>query len=129
MTGAIMAFIDYLRKEGLTKDIDFLQEASGFMYQQMIYLEAEDVIGVGRYERTPERQTLRNGTRERQLETQVGEIKVKIPKLRQGSNFPSILEPRCRSEEALLSVVQEAYILGVSTCKMDKLIKHWDCMG
>lgn len=129
MTDSIMAFIDYLHKEGLTEDIDFLREASGFMYQQLIDLEAEEVIGAGRYERTPERQTHRNGTRERQLETRVGEINVKIPKLRQGSYFPSILEPRKRSEEALLAVVQEAYILGVSTRKMDKLIKAMGLTG
>lgn len=129
MTDTIMAFIDYLRKEGLTEDIDFLREASGFMYQQLIDLEAEEVIGARRYERTPERQTHRNGTRERQLETRVGDITVKIPKLRQGSYFPSMLEPRKRSEEALLSVVQEAYILGVSTRKMDKLIKTMGLQG
>ncbi len=124
-----MAFIDYLRKEGLTKDIDFLREASGFMYQQLIDLETEEVIGARRYERTPERQTHRNGIRERQLETRVGDITVKIPKLRQGSYFPSMLEPRKRSEEALLSVVQEAYILGVSTRKMDQLIKTMGLHG
>ena len=129
MTDTIMAFIEYLRKEELTEDIDFLREASGFMYQQLIDLEAEEVIGAGRYERTPERQTHRNGTRERQLETRVGEITVKIPKLRKGSYFPGILEPRKRSEEALLAVVQEAYILGVSTRKMDKLIKAMGLQG
>jgi len=129
MTESIMAFIDYLRKEGLTEDIDFLQKASEFMYQQLIDLEAEEVIGARRYERTPERQTHRNGTRERQLETRIGEINVKIPKLRQGSYFPSIMEPRKRSEEALLAVVQEAYILGVSTRKMDKLIKALGLQG
>ena len=98
-------------------------------YKQLIDLEAEEVIGARRYERTPERQTHRNGTRERQLETRVGEITVKIPKLRQGSYFPSILEARKRSEEALLAVVQEAYILGVSTRKMDKLIKAMGLQG
>jgi len=129
MTDSIIAFIDYLRKEDLVEDIGFLKKASEFMYQQLIELEAEEVIGAGRYERSPERQTHRNGTRERQLETRVGEITVKIPKLRQGSYFPSILEPRKRSEEALMAVVQEAYILGVSTRKMDKLIKTMGLQG
>jgi transposase-like protein len=124
-----MAFIGYLRKKGLTEDIDFLRKASEFMYQQLIDLEAEEVIGAGRYERTPKRQTHRNGTRERQLETRVGEMTVKIPKLRQGSYFPSILEPRKRSEEALLAVIQEAYILGVSTRKMDKLVQSMGLEG
>lgn len=129
MTDSIIAFINYLRKQDLVEDIDFLKKASEFMYQQLIDLEAEEVIGAGPYERTPERQTYRNGTRERQLETRIGEITVNIPKLRQGSYFPSILEPRKRSEEALLAVVQEAYILGVSTRKMDKLVKAMGLTG
>lgn len=115
MTDSIMAFVEYLRKEDLTKDIDFLREATEFMYQQLIDIEAEEVIGAERYERTPDRQTYRNGTRERNLETRVGELALKIPKMRKGSYLPSLLEPRKRSEEALLAVVQEAYIQGVST--------------
>jgi transposase-like protein len=105
MTDSIITFINYLRKKDLVEDIDFLKKASDFMYQQLIDLEAEEVIGAGPYERTPERQTYRNGTRERQLETRVGEITVKIPKLRRGSYFPSILKPRKRSEEASSLVV------------------------
>jgi hypothetical protein len=112
-----------LRKEELTEDINLPWGERVFVYLQLIDLRAEEVIRAGRYERTTDRQTHRNGTRKRQLETRVGEINVKIPKLRQGSYFPSILEPRKRSEEALLAVVQEAYILGVSTRKMNKLIK------
>lgn len=54
MTDTIMAFIEYLRKEELTENIDFLREASEFIYQQLIDIEAEEVIGAGRYERTPE---------------------------------------------------------------------------
>lgn len=129
MTDSIIAFINYLRKEELVEDIDFLKKASEYMYQQLIDLEAEEVIGAGPYERTPERQTYRNGTRERQLETRVGEITVNIPKLRQGSYFPSILEPRKRSEEALLAVIPETFILGVSTRKMDRLIKAMGLTG
>jgi len=123
MTDTIMAFIDYLRKEDLTEDIDFLREATEFMYQQLIDAEAEEVIGAERYERTPDRQTYRNGTRERGLETRVGELELKIPKMRKGSYLPSLLAPRKRSEEALLAVVQEAYVQGVSTRRMDELAK------
>ncbi len=129
MTDSIMALINYLRKEELTKDMDFLREAIAFLYQMLIELEAEEVIGAGRYEQTPGRQTHRNGSRERKLETRVGEITLKIPKLRQGSYFPSLLEPRKRLEEALIAVLQEAYILGVSTRKMDKLIKAMGLQG
>jgi len=123
MTDTIMAFIDYLRKEDLTEDIDFLREATEFMYQQLIDAEAEEVIGAERYERTPDRQTYRNGTREQGLETRVGELELKIPKMRKGSYLPSLLAPRKRSEEALLAVVQEAYVQGVSTRRMDELAK------
>lgn len=129
MTDTIMAFIDYLRKENLIEDIDFLREATEFMYQQLIDAEAEEVIGAERYERTPERQTYRNGTRERRLETRVGELDLKIPKLRKGSYLPSLLAPRKRSEEALLAVVQEAYIQGVSTRRMDELAKALGLQG
>jgi transposase-like protein len=129
MTDSIIAFINFLRKQDLVEDVDFLKEASEFMYQQLIDLEAEEVIGAGHYERTPERQTYRNGSRERQLETRVGEITVNIPKLRKGSYFPSFLEPRSRTEEALLAVIQEAYILGVSTRGMDKLVQTMGLEG
>src|SRR5690606_16831265 len=71
--------------------------------------------------RTPERVTHRNGYRERAWETRVGTINLRIPKLRQGSYFPSLLEPRRRAEKALVAVIQEAYILGVSTRKVDEL--------
>ena len=64
MTDSIMAFVDYLRKEDLTDDTDFLREAAEFICQKLIDAEAEEVIGAERYERTSERQTYRNGTRE-----------------------------------------------------------------
>jgi len=68
MTNTIMAFFDYLRKENLTEDIDFLREAAEFLCQKLIDAEAEEVIGAERYERTQERQTYRNGARERSAE-------------------------------------------------------------
>ena len=129
MTDSIMAFVDYLRKEELTDDTDFLREAAEFICQKLIDAEAEEVIGAERYERTPERQTYRNGTRERSLETRVGELDLKIPKLRKGSYLPSLLTPRKRSEKALLAVVQEAYIQGVSTRRMAELAKALGLQG
>lgn len=129
MTNSIMAFVEYLRKEDLAEDIDFLREATEFMYQQLIDAEAEEMIGAERYERTEDRQTHRNGTRERRLETRVGELDLKIPKLRKGSYLPSLLTPRKRSEEALLAVVQEAYIQGVSTRRVDELAKALGLQG
>jgi len=129
MTETIMACVDYLRKEDLTEDIDFLREAAEFLCQKLIDAEAEEVIGAERYERTPDRQTYRNGARERSLETRVGELDLKIPKLRKGSYLPSLLAPRKRSEEALFAVVQEAYIQGVSTRRMDELAKALGLQG
>jgi putative transposase len=80
--------------------------------QALIELEVEQPIGAGRHERTPSRTTQRNGYRERALATRVGELERRIPKLRCGSFFPSLLEPRRRAEKALMAVVQEAYPAG-----------------
>ncbi len=91
MTDSIITFINYLRKKDLVEDVDFLKKASEFMYQKLIDLEAEEVIGAGRYERTPKRQTYRNGTRERQLETRVGEITVGVPKRRMATYAMQVL--------------------------------------
>ena len=85
------------------------------MTQMLIELEAEEKIGAEKHERTPERSNHRNGYRQRNWETRVGEIDLRIPKLRKGSYFPSLLQPRRRTEKALLAVVQQAYVEGVST--------------
>ena len=129
MTDNIMTLIDYLRKVGLQEDLDFCKKAAEYFGQQVIDLEAEEVIGAKKYERTVTRKNQRNGSRKRTLETRVGEIDLEIPKLRKGSYFPSILEPRNRMEEALLTVVQEAYVQGISTRKMKKLFKAFGLPG
>src|SRR5215475_368939 len=85
--------------------------------------EVAGLIGADRYERTNDRQTYRNGYRLRTWDTRVGTIELAIPKLRAGSYFPSLLEPRRRAERALWTVVQEAYVHGVSTRKVDDLLK------
>jgi transposase-like protein len=123
-----MALIDYLRKHDLM-ETDFLREAVQLMMQQLIELEVSEQIGAGYYERNPERVTQRNGYRPRQWETRVGEIPLRIPKLRSGHYFPSLLEPRKRSEKALLAVVQEAYVKGVSTRKVDDLVRALGLKG
>ena len=129
MTDHIMTLIDYLRKIGMQEDLEFCREAATYFGQKIIDLEAEEVIGAKKYERTDTRTNQRNGTRDRTLETRVGEIALKIPKLREGSYFPSILEPRNRMEDALLTVVQEAYVQGISTRKMQKLFKAFGLPG
>ena len=80
-------------------------------------------------ERSPERVTQRNGYRSRAWDTRVGTMELQIPKLREGSYFPSLLEPRRRSERALLAVIQQAYVEGVSTRRVDDLVKALGCEG
>ena len=123
MTDNIMTLIDYLRKVGLHEDIDFCKKATEYLAQQVIDLEAEEVIGAKKYERTEARTNQRNGARKRTLEMRVGEIELEIPKLRKGTYFPSILERRNMIEDALLTVVQEAYVQGISTRRMERLFK------
>jgi len=129
MTDNIMTLIDYLRKIGMQEDLDFCREAAQYFGQKIIDLEAEEVIGAKKHERTDSRTNHRNGTRDRKLDTRVGELDLKIPKLRKGSFFPSILERRSRVEDALLTVVQEAYVQGISTRKMRKLFKAFGLPG
>ena len=90
--------------------------------QQLIELEVAAVLGAERHERTDERLGYRNGSRPRLLTTQVGDIPPTIPKLRSGSFFPSILEPRRRIDQALYAVIMEAWVKGISTRKVDALV-------
>ena len=90
--------------------------------QELIEVEAAERVGAERYERSDTRTTERNGSRPRLLATQAGDVELKIPKLRKGSFFPSILEPRRRIDQALYAVVMEAYVNGVSTRSVDDLV-------
>jgi transposase-like protein len=109
-----------LEGEGL----DFLRESLAWVVQQLMEAEVTALVGAERGERAPEaRLTHRNGYRPRPWQTRVGELELAIPKLRRGSYFPSFLEPRKRSEQALVSVVQEAYVAGVSTRKVDQVVE------
>jgi putative transposase len=101
---------------------DVLRDAMALVLQELIELEAAQVIGAGRYERSEERTTHRNGSRSRLLSTKAGDVELHVPKLRQGSFFPSLLEPRRRIDRALWAVVMEAYVHGVSTRKVDDLV-------
>jgi len=129
MTDPTMALMEYLRNVGLEPDERFLQEGLQRLTQTVMELEAAEQIGAGRYERTPERRTYRNGHRERVWETRVGEIPLRIPKVRDGTYFPSLLEPRRRSEKALLAVIQQAYVEGVSTRRVDDLLQALGLTG
>jgi transposase-like protein len=129
MTDPNIALIEYISKIGMDNDVDFLREGMRILSQMLIELEAEQQVGAKKYERSSERKTHRNGYRQRVWETRVGEIPLSIPKLREGTFFPSLLEPRKRSEKALLAVVQSAYVQGVSTRKVDHLLQSLGLTG
>jgi putative transposase len=103
---------------------DLLRESVALVVREVMEMEASERAGAERYERSVERSTYRNGYRSRELDTRVGTIELAIPKLRQGSYLPSFLNARKRSEQALLSVVMEAYTNGVSTRKVERLVEQ-----
>ncbi|MCW3159530.1 transposase, partial [Micropruina sonneratiae] len=102
--------------------VDLVRESVRLVLQELIEVEAAQVIGADRYERTPERVTERNGTRPRELMTKAGTVELAIPKLRVGSFFPSVLEARRRIDQALYAVIMEAWVNGVSTRNVDDLV-------
>ena len=109
----MVALRDALGKILQSEHADLLREGVGLVVGEVMELEASEVAGADRYERSPERATYRNGYRQREWDTRVGTIELAIPKLRQGSYLPSFLNARKRSEQALLGVVMEAYTNGV----------------
>ena len=116
---ALSELLDAIRAGG---SVDVMREAMELVLQELIELEATQAIGAGRYERTDERLTHRNGSRSRLLSTKAGDVELRIPKFRAGSFFPALLEPRRRIDRALWAVVMEAYVHGVSTRKVDDLV-------
>jgi len=115
--------LEQLRKAGMDGDVDFLRDGLRMLAEAFMDLEIKDQTGAELYERSGERQSYRNGYRERIWDTRAGTVPLRIPRLRMGSYFPSLLEPRRRAERALLAVIQEAYVLGVSTRKMETLVQ------
>jgi len=118
-----------LRKRAADADLDFLREAVAVLAEALMEAEVSAQIGAGYGERKPSRTTQRNGYRQRRWDTRVGTVGLAIPKLREGSYFPTLLEARRRSERALLAVVQQAYVEGVSTRRVDDLVKALGCEG
>jgi transposase-like protein len=102
--------------------VDLIRESVRLVMQELIETEASGQIGAGRYQRTDTRVTDRNGSRPRLLATQAGDVQLRIPKLRKGTFFPVILEPRRRIDQALYAVVMEAYVNGVSTRSVEELV-------
>jgi len=117
------ALLDLLAELKLTDVPDRIRVATETLYQQLIDAEAAAFIGAAPFERSAERTTHRNGSRPRVLSTTAGDLELAIPKLRQGTFFPALLERRRRVDQALFAVVMEAYLHGVSTRKVDDLVK------
>jgi putative transposase len=126
MTDARLPLAELLEKAGET---DFLRAVAEAVLQLLMESDVEGLIGAGRYERSAERLTYRNGFRERALDTRLGTLQLRVPKLRQGSYFPPFLEPRKVSEKALVAVIQEAWIGGVSTRRVDDLVQAMGLSG
>jgi transposase-like protein len=109
---------------------DVLRESVALMVREIMEVEVAQLAGAELGERAPDqRRAQRNGYRDRRWDTRVGEIELQIPKLRTGSYLPSFLEPRKRAEQALVAVVQEAYVNGVSTRKVDRLVEQMGLRG
>ncbi len=117
------ALIELLKELELTDTTDRIRALTQRAFQELIDAEATAVIGAAPYQRSAERTTQRNASRARTLTTTAGDLDLRIPKLRQGSFFPSLLERRRRVDQALFAVVMEAYVHGVSTRKVDDLVK------
>ncbi|MFH1609207.1 MAG: IS256 family transposase [Candidatus Bipolaricaulota bacterium] len=118
-----MALRELLGKYKDDAQVDALKEGLTLLVQELMEAEVREKTGAERYERSVDRKTYRNGYLPRRWDTRVGSVRLRIPKVRRGSYFPSLLEPRRRTERALLSVVQEAYVHGVSTRKVDDLVR------
>ena len=114
---------ELLRKAMIDQDAGFLKEGVRVLSQALMEMEVQEHIGAGPHERSARRVGQRNGYRERSWDTRVGTVELKVPRVRDSSYFPSLLEPRRKAERALAAVVQEAYVHGVSTRKVDELVK------
>jgi len=116
---------EVVAKTLIAEHADFLREAVAMVAAELMEAEIAGEIGAGRGERSAGRATHRNGYRERLWETRVGEIELAVPRKRSGAAyFPSFLEPRRPCEQAIVSVVMEAYVNGVSTRKVDRLVEQ-----
>jgi putative transposase len=119
-----MDAVEVFRKQLDGAGIDVLRELVKVFTERLMAEEADAICGAPYGERSDERVNRRNGYRERAFDTRVGTIGLDIPKLREGSYFPTwLLEPRRRAERALVAVVAECYVRGVSTRRVDGLVR------
>jgi putative transposase len=126
MTEERMALLELIEKRG---DADLVRELLAYAAERLMAVEVDGLCGAGHRERSLARTNQRNGYRERAWDTRAGRIELKIPKLRKGSYFPAILEPRRTAERALSAVIQEAYVHGVSTRAVDDLVQAMGLSG
>jgi putative transposase len=128
--GPRMTAADLVDKLLASEHADVLRESVAWLVGELMEAEVSGLTGAELGERAPDRrQAQRNGYRPRRWDTRVGEFELAIPKLRTGSYVPSFLEPRRRAEQALVAVVQEAYVNGVSTGKVDRLVEQLGLRG
>ena len=124
MVESTMELLDWFRKQVEEADVDILQEMLRIFAETLMDADASAVCNAGYNEKSSERTNTRNGYRQRPWDTRAGTIDLSVPKMRQGSYFPSwLLEPRKRAEKALVAVVADCYLAGVSTRRVDKLVK------
>ena len=129
MAESSLSLDELVRKLMGDEHADVLRESLAWFVGELMEAEVSGQIGAGLHEKAPERTTHRNGYRERLWRTRAGEVELAIPRLRSGSYFPSFLEPRSRSEKALVAVIQEAYVNGVSTRKVERLVTQLGLSG
>jgi putative transposase len=129
MAKTSLSLDELVRKLMGDEHADVLRESLAWFVGELMETEVAAQIGADLHEKNPERVTHRNGYRERAWQTRAGEIELAIPRLRSGSYFPSFLEPRSRSEKALVAVIQEAYVNGVSTRKVERLVTQLGLAG
>ncbi len=126
MTDERIALIELVEKRA---DGDLVREMLAFAAERIMEVEVEARTGAAKGAHSALREVQRNGYRDRDWDTRAGRIALEIPKLRKGSYFPSFLEPRRTSEKALVAVIQEAYVHGVSTRSVDDLVKAMGAGG
>jgi putative transposase len=123
------ALAELLRKAAAEPDLDTLREGVRGLTQALMEPAVAQHLGAEGYQRSPERHGERNGDRDRTWATWVGTLELRVPRVRDGSFFPGLLEPRKRAERALVATVREAYVQGVRTRRVDELVKALGLAG